>query len=420
VRPAILAAATTLLLAACVGGDAALGAARARDGSPSAVYDAVCELVARHFYDPELRGLDWAALRREHSAAAAACRDTGELSAVLGPMLAALDTSHTRFVTARDAAFYDLAGIFGLGPEYPELFDDGVVSYDGLGLLGRAVPGGYLVQGVLHGGPAARAGLLTGDLILSADGRPFGEVSSAAGRAGHELSLSVRRRRGEPALRIDVVPERIEPQELLLAASVASMELVDVDSARVAYVRVWSYADPRVHEALVQALTSGELRDADALVLDLRGGWGGADPAYLDFFNQAVPQLEFVARDGTRSVFDQRWRRPVVLLVDAGTRSGKELLAHAFRRHAIGPVVGQRTAGAATGGRAFPVGRDALLYLAVMDALVDGERLEGVGVEPDVTVPFELPFSAGADPQRDVALRLAASEAAAARPARGH
>jgi carboxyl-terminal processing protease len=37
--------------------------------------------------------------------------------------------------------------------------------------------------------------------------------------------------------------------------------------------------------------------------------------------------------------------------------------------------------------------------LAVSDARVDGERLEGRGVAPDIEVPFDFRYAAGKDTQ---------------------
>jgi carboxyl-terminal processing protease len=37
---------------------------------------------------------------------------------------------------------------------------------------------------------------------------------------------------------------------------------------------------------------------------------------------------------------------------------------------------------------------------------VDGERLEGVGVDPTIAVPFDLRYSAGSDPQLDRAIAV--------------
>jgi carboxyl-terminal processing protease len=47
-----------------------------------------------------------------------------------------------------------------------------------------------------------------------------------------------------------------------------------------------------------------------------------------------------------------------------------------------------------------------LLYLAVVDVLVNGERLEGKGVIPDIEVPFQLAYAQGADPQKQKAIEV--------------
>ena len=57
-------------------------------------------------------------------------------------------------------------------------------------------------------------------------------------------------------------------------------------------------------------------------------------------------------------------------------------------------------------GQCFLLPDKSLLYLPVQDVRVDGERLEGVGVEPDVLVDDALPYADGADPQLDKALEL--------------
>ena len=94
------------------------------------------------------------------------------------------------------------------------------------------------------------------------------------------------------------------------------------------------------------------------------------------------------------------------MLINGGSRSGKEILAYGFRKFSIGPVVGERTAGAVLGGRLFVQKDRSLLYLAVVGALVDGECLEGKGVMPDIEVPRPLPYSAGSDGQKKKAVEV--------------
>jgi carboxyl-terminal processing protease len=67
-------------------------------------------------------------------------------------------------------------------------------------------------------------------------------------------------------------------------------------------------------------------------------------------------------------------------------------------------VVGSRTAGALLAGRGFLLSDGSLLVLAVSDVRVEGVRLEGRGVAPDIEVPFRLPYAAGRDPQLEAAL----------------
>ena len=121
-----------------------------------------------------------------------------------------------------------------------------------------------------------------------------------------------------------------------------------------------------------------KFKDADALIWDLRDGWGGAQPDYLDIFNARSPSMTLTGRDGD-SIVNGRWRKPVILLINGGTRSGKEILAHGFKKYGYGEVVGTRSAGAVLAGRAFLQSNGNLLLIAVTDVAVDGERLEGVG-----------------------------------------
>jgi carboxyl-terminal processing protease len=99
------------------------------------------------------------------------------------------------------------------------------------------------------------------------------------------------------------------------------------------------------------------------------------------------------------------------MLVNGGTRSGKEVLAYGFKKNGFGKVIGERTAGALLAGTAFLLSDGSLLILAVEDAAVDGERIEGKGVPPSIEVPFDIRYAAGKDPQLDKAIAVLADGA---------
>src|SRR6185503_6814759 len=171
----------------------------------------------------------------------------------------------------------------------------------------------------------------------------------------------------------------------------------------VAYASIYSCAGPKPLE-LLQRIMDERFAAAEALVLDLRDGWGGCPPEFLKLFNPVAPTLRMVGRDGKERVWPASWRKPVVLVTNRNTRSGKEIVAFEFRKHAIGPIVGERTAGAFLMGRPIPISDGSLLYLAVEKCEIDGVVLEGNGVAPTVEVADTLFYAAGADPQRERAL----------------
>ena len=175
---------------------------------------------------------------------------------------------------------------------------------------------------------------------------------------------------------------------------------------KIGYIHVWSYAGTQYQQLLEHELSSGKLKEADALVWDLRDGWGGAESEYLHLFTGRAPMTTLINRDGRTSVANVSWRKPVAMLVNDGTRSGKEILAYGFREYGIGEVIGSRTAGAVLAGRAYLMSDASLVLVAVADVRVDGRRLEEVGVIPTIPVAFPLPYAQGRDPQLDRAVEV--------------
>jgi carboxyl-terminal processing protease len=111
-------------------------------------------------------------------------------------------------------------------------------------------------------------------------------------------------------------------------------------------------------------------------------------------------------RNGATDLVDVKWRKPVAMLINGGTRSGKEVLAFGFKKYRLGELVGVRTEGAVLAATAFLIGDEGLLLLAVDDVLVDGERLEGIGVTPTIEVAFDPRYTEGKDPQLERAVQI--------------
>lgn len=320
-----------------------------------------------------------------------------------------LKASHTGYYTPADPRYFGLLSIFGeaLGVRSAQVDSIGADFTDE----------GF-ARVVFPGGPAEKAGLLRGDQVLKADGKTFEPVLSFKDRAGRPVVLSVQRTADTLPVEIRVTPRKIDPGQEWLEAQVAGSTLIERGGATVAYVPLFSCAGERYMEALYEAI-GGKLQKASALVLDFRDGWGGCNPEFVNLFNKTVPALTSIGRDGVAQLLDPQWRGALYLLINRGTRSGKEVVSYGLQESRRAVLVGERSAGAVLGGKCFLLSDRSLLYLAVADFRVDGERLEGVGVAPDVRVPDVLPYAAGDDPQRDKALDLAAKSVPAVRQGAG-
>lgn len=384
-------------------------------GEPQAkIFDEVWKTTNNNFYDPNFNGVDWKAIREKYEPQAARAQSSKEVASVINQMLSELKTSHTHFYTQNEPAYYQLLGIFqprsaDLRKQLKNLFPNGKIEYSGIGIFTKDINGKTFVSAILDGSPASEAGLQVGDQLLSVDSQPFQPIQSFVDKAGQEVTLLIQR---SPAPKsqeqIVVTPKMLDATTMFLDVQKASTQVIEREGKKIGYVHIWSYAGDQYQQQLEEDLIYGRLKDADGLVLDLREGWGGASPNYLNIYTAQGPSVTSVLRDGTRNTFNSQWKKPVVMLVNEGSRSGKEILAFGFQQYGIGPVVGSKTAGAVVAGRPFLMQDGSLLYLAVADVYVNGkQRLEGEGITPDINIPFSLKYAQGADPQKARAIEVA-------------
>lgn len=384
--------------------------------SPTSLLMEILEIIGKHFYDPKFNGLLREQVRQKYEREFLS-KTESDVPSIINQMLSELRASHTHYFTKHDPEYYQLLSIFNSGSfsqEVKKLFPSGVIRYPTIGAITTRTGTGVFISSVLDGGPAALAGLKSGDRIISIDGTAFSPVASLAEIGSRVIYVTVQRTEDPTSLvYVKVKPEMVEPSEFFLKAMQESRELIHVGNITIAYIHVWSYAGDAYQRLLEEELTNGMLKDADGLILDLRDGLGGADPSYLELFTHRTVVLSSTPSFQESAInsryVDVTWRKPVTMLINEGTRSGKEVLAYAFKNFNIGKLIGTKTAGAVVLGRPFLLKDDNLLYLAVGDIYVNGERLEGVGVVPDIDIPMPLEYREGLDMQKQQAINDLAS-----------
>src|SRR5437899_3122704 len=201
----------------------------------------------------------------------------------------------------------------------------------------------------------------------------------------------------------------------ILVPSIFRTDLLD---GGVGYVRLYPFVEGTgrdVRNALTRLLAGG----MRVLVLDLRGNSGGYLHELDNVLNALLPfgvpvytemlqggQVEVVRT--TRPPLLQA-SIPVVLMVDEGSASAAELLAAAIQENHRGVLVGAKTSGAVEASVMIDLSDGSALSVTTFRlATGHGVRLEGAGVEPDVTTAMTVEdLDAGQDRKRTKAVRLA-------------
>ncbi len=397
-------------------------------------FDQVWITVRDKFWDPNLGGLDWNAVREELRPRIELARTAGEARAVLQEMIARLGQSHFAILPADvyaelDAEAADQAG--GAASTRPS------ARQADAGLDVRVLDGAAVVTRV-QPGPAAEAGVRPGWQIVAIRGQALaprleriGEVYRGSRARELMLALAVRQQlSGVPGERVPVdfldELDRQRSVELNLRepagrkvrfGNLPGLRL-EFESRRlepnVGYIRFNVFFDPAyLTEEFKQAMES--MLDADGIILDLRGNLGGLGAMAMGmagwFIDQPRHELGVLKLRDTelRFVVTHRVRAytgPLAILVDGLTASTAEILAGGLKDIGRARIFGTPTIAQALPStiERLPNG-DGFQYAFADYISAGGTRLEGNGVTPDEQVPLTREaLLGGHDPVIDAAV----------------
>lgn len=270
----------------------------------------------------------------------------------------------------------------------------------------------------LEGGPAYRAGLKPGDLILKVNGQLVRNLTT------YEVS---RRFQGPPGTSLKVQVLRnglVKPLDLTIAletlppGSVTSQVLRD----QFAYIRVRFFTDetPAELSAALKALKR-QHPPPSAVILDLRNNARGTLEQAVRSTSEFLGEKEIVTTKGRptepRQTYHGKARDlvfktplPLVVLVDQGTGRAAEIVAGALRDQSQAVLLGAKTLGLCGLTRVMPLQDGSALVMTVAQCYTpSGQKIQGKGLEPEVagqtpaaveptTIQPPKPFSAAEDP----------------------
>jgi carboxyl-terminal processing protease len=243
----------------------------------------------------------------------------------------------------------------------------------------------------IEGSPAARAGIKSGDRIVSVDGEDIDHVAldklvlRMRGPTGTHVKLYIQRKGAKEPLVFDLV------REVVHVASVSSRRL----DGGVGYIRIKQFQE-RTHQELLQAIArlraGGELT---GVILDLRSNPGG-------LVDQAAEVADELLNHGTIYTIRHRGEvidevkahpggalstLPAVVLVNEWSASASELVAGALQDQKRAVIVGARTFGKGSVQTIIPLPGHAGMRLTTARYYTpNGRSLQADGVHPDVVI----------------------------------
>lgn len=365
---------------------------------PCQYFDTIWDVIHEEFWDPEFNGVDWDDAKRRYRSQALAARDHESFAVIINRMLSELRTSHTRYYTRWDPQYYIVQVVFGRHE----------TRRNGIGVVTKQIEGHYYAIAVLKSSPAENAGIVLGDRLVEVDGQPFHPVRSFENKARQELEIVIQRGPAESTCqRLKVTPVERKEEDWLGNDSRACLKTIEYKGRRFAYLRLWWLRGLIMRGVLNDGIHRAN--QTEGIIIDLRDGVGGdfGCEFIAPFLQYGLGEIgvESIGRHQTRTSF-MGCNRPVIILVNGGTRSGKETLAYFFKKTGRGILLGETSAGFVTGARKKDISPSSFLYYAADMKVIDGKRLEGVGVAPDIEVSFDVRFAAG----RDIQLERAKGE----------
>lgn len=350
------------------------------------VWDAAVGYVAGHYYDRDLRGVDWkgeAARRRE--AALAEPTEAG----FYGQLNNLFDLMNDRHLSATSPAVRAREHASNQGQAGPSF-----------GLTATRMGDDWFVTRVRPDGPAAAEGIQVGWRLVRVDG--LNDFTGVSPRLGQPTPLVFEDETGQRHERT-IAPIALPPRPFHEATRRDGILILRFDRF-----------DPEAVEWLEARLREAEADPPRALILDVRDNDGGQLAAlssvvgllHRDSVGFAVQKRRLIDVRFVTAPREVVWEGPLIVLTGPGSASASELLAAHVQDAGRGRVVGETTAGAVIGSRDIELPDGGVMSLSLF-VILTAERhsLEGEGVTPDIEViPTLAQRRAGEDVVLDAAI----------------
>jgi carboxyl-terminal processing protease len=275
-------------------------------------------------------------------------------------------------------------------------------EFGGLGLEVTMENGLVKVISAMDDTPAAKAGILSGDIIAWIDDQPV---------KGLTLEQAANKMKGpiDTKVRLKIIRKGADqPIDLSVAREVIRMKAVRYHiDGDIGYIRIPAF-DEQTSSGLKKAINDiAKQLPNDKLagyVLDLRNNPGGLLDQAVSVSSAFLARGEVVSTRGRNPEETQRFSarsgdltkgKPLVVLINGGSASASEIVAGALHDHKRATLIGTRSFGKGSVQTIIPLGagHGALALTTARYFTPSGRSIQAQGIAPDIEVIQDVPES---------------------------
>jgi len=273
-------------------------------------------------------------------------------------------------------------------------------SFGGIGINIEIKDNFVTIVSPIKGTPADRAGLRAGDRILEVEGKSIKGVSTDTasnlirGEVGTKVNLKVQKAGGEI---IDMTITRA-------VITITSVDAQMFENGKVGYIKLHRFTMD-TGEQLEAYIHQMKDNGVQGLIIDLRNNPGGLLSSAMDVLASMMPKgvaMNVVELDGKKvpinSGTDEKLL-PTILLINGGSASASEVVAGAVKDYASAFIMGKKSFGKGSIQQIidFPDG-DGIKVTTAHYLTPYGNKIDGIGVTPDMEVEEKWPDPSKAPP----------------------
>ena len=277
--------------------------------------------------------------------------------------------------------------------EYKDISEKASGVFCGIGayMSQNSKTGVLTIIGVVSGGPAEKAGVKKGDILVEVDGENIENkdisyiVSKVKGKEGTSVEIALQRKNAAQLLKMKI-------ERKVIRDNTVSHKMLDNN---IGYISVSGFEEV-TEKQFIKAVDDLENKGEKGLIIDLRDNGGGLLNTAIGMLDRLLPKELVVYTKDKQGMAQEYYTKdkqevnvPIVILVNGNSASASEVFSGALKDYGKAKLIGTKTFGKGIVQSSFELqDKTAIKFTTSKYYTPKGNNIHGKGFEPDMKVEY--------------------------------